>query len=110
MVISRAAVEVRGRGGGEPRHYESRRVGRISGGVREASRGGQRYPLGVSNIAHLIRQLDFEAVVSDALTKYQLDGMQVQADPDVTDESRSLWTPMDRKVEIRVAAWSPEIS
>ena len=36
--------------------------------MREASRGTQRYPLGVSNIAHLIRQLDFEAIVSDALT------------------------------------------
>lgn len=48
--------------------------------------------------------------VSTALAKYQLDGMQVQADADVTDPAHSLWSPMDRKVEIRLAAWSPEIS
>ena len=48
--------------------------------------------------------------ISDALSEYQLVGAQVQAAPYATDETRSLWAPMDRKVEIRLAAWSPEIS
>ncbi|MCH9751283.1 MAG: hypothetical protein K0U61_03600 [Alphaproteobacteria bacterium] len=48
--------------------------------------------------------------VSSALAKYQLDGMQVQAASEVTEPASSLRSPMDRKVEIRLAAWSPEIS
>lgn len=36
--------------------------------AREARGGSQRYPRLVSNIAHLIRQLDFESIVSDALS------------------------------------------
>ncbi len=48
--------------------------------------------------------------VSAALSRYQLDGMQVQTGSEISDATRSVWSPMDRKVEIRVAAWSPEIS
>ena len=48
--------------------------------------------------------------VTAALPKYELDGMRVETGPDATDPASSLWTPMDRKVEIRVAAWAPEIS
>ncbi len=48
--------------------------------------------------------------VSVALSKYQLQGMRVDTGTDATDPASTLWTPMDRKVEIRVAAWAPEIS
>lgn len=48
--------------------------------------------------------------VSATLSKYQLDGMRVDAGADATDAASTLWTPMDRKVEIRIAAWAPEIS
>lgn len=48
--------------------------------------------------------------VTAALSKYELDGMRVETGPDATDPASTLWTPMDRKVEIRVAAWAPEIS
>lgn len=47
--------------------------------------------------------------VSAALSTYALEGMLVSTD-DQTDPAGSLWTPMDRKVEIRLAAWAPEIS
>nr|WP_070958713.1 hypothetical protein [Hyphomonas sp. Mor2] len=48
--------------------------------------------------------------VSAALSRYELDGMHVETGSDATDSTSTLWTPMDRKVEIRVAAWAPEIS
>ena len=47
--------------------------------------------------------------VTAALSTYELDGMRVSAG-DMTDAAATLWTPMDRKVEIRLAAWAPEIS
>lgn len=47
--------------------------------------------------------------VTAALSTYELDGMRVSAG-DMTDSAATLWTPMDRKVEIRLAAWAPEIS
>lgn len=48
--------------------------------------------------------------VSSALAKYRLDGMHMQTDAEMTDEISAYRSPMDRKVEIRVAAWSPETS
>lgn len=48
--------------------------------------------------------------VTAALPKYELDGMRIETGPGATDPASTLWTPMDRKVEIRVAAWAPEIS
>ena len=45
--------------------------------------------------------------VSSALIDYELDGMRLSTEPPAAD---ALWTPLDRKVEIRVTAWSPEIS
>lgn len=48
--------------------------------------------------------------VSIALSKYDLDGMRVDTGADATAPASTLSTPMDRKVEIRVAAWAPEIS
>lgn len=49
-------------------------------------------------------------IVSQALATYQLDGMQLKSSADAPKPTGSVWSPMDRKVEIRVAAWSPEIS
>lgn len=48
--------------------------------------------------------------VESALMDYDLSGMHISAAPDATDPTHTLWTPMDRKVEIQVAAWAPEIS
>ena len=45
--------------------------------------------------------------VSSALVDYELDGMRLSTERPAEE---ALWTPMDRKVEIRVTAWSPEIS
>lgn len=47
--------------------------------------------------------------VSAALANYQLDGMRVTADPALGARD-ALWTPMDRRVEIHLTAWAPEIS
>lgn len=47
--------------------------------------------------------------VSEALTEYKLDGMRIAAET-ADASTETLWTPMDRKVEIRVTAWAPEIS
>ena len=47
--------------------------------------------------------------VSAALQNYQLDGMRVSSGSLAETAAQSVWTPMDRKVEIRVAAWAPEI-
>lgn len=47
--------------------------------------------------------------VSAALQDYQLEGMRVSTRFEVDEQAQSVWTPMDRKVEIRVAAWAPEI-
>ena len=45
--------------------------------------------------------------VSSALVDYELDGMRLSTE---LPSGEALWTPMDRKVQIRVTAWSPEIS
>ena len=47
--------------------------------------------------------------VSTALETYELSGMRVSSEPRAED-AHTLWTPMDRKVEIRVTAWAPEVS
>lgn len=47
--------------------------------------------------------------VSTALSTYDLDGMRVTSEPTVIAQD-TLWTPMDRKVEIRLTAWAPEVS
>ena len=47
--------------------------------------------------------------VSAALAGYDLDGMRIVANAADTDAD-TLWTPMDRKVEISFTAWAPEIS
>lgn len=47
--------------------------------------------------------------VSTALATYDLDGMRIVAEVPETD-MHTLWTPMDRKVEVTIAAWAPEIS
>ena len=48
--------------------------------------------------------------VETALVDYELSGMHVSTGSDATDPTHTLWTPMDRKVEIHLAAWAPEIS
>ena len=48
--------------------------------------------------------------VSAALTRYELVGMHISTEANNTDPAHTVWTPMDRKVEIRLAAWAPEIS
>jgi len=48
--------------------------------------------------------------ISSALARYELAGMHVSAETDATDATHTVWTPMDRKVEIRLAAWAPETS
>jgi len=47
--------------------------------------------------------------VSSALDGYELSGMRLSTEARSADAD-TLWTPMDRKVEIRVTAWAPEIS
>lgn len=47
--------------------------------------------------------------VSAALSTYELDGMRVITEP-ASVAPDSLWTPMDRRVEIQLTAWVPEIS
>jgi len=48
--------------------------------------------------------------VTNALSSYELSGMHMSTQPDTNDPAHTIWTPMDRKVEIQVAAWAPEIS
>lgn len=47
--------------------------------------------------------------VSTALNGYELSGMRLVTE-DETLNADTLWTPMDRKVEITLTAWAPEIS
>jgi|GEM_PF-2152118 len=48
--------------------------------------------------------------VTAALSAHELDGMHIADVEPSADPGASLWAPMDRKVEIRLAAWAPEIS
>ena len=48
--------------------------------------------------------------VATALEARDLSGMHLDSDTIATPTTQSPWAPMDRKVEITLAAWAPEIS
>ncbi len=48
------------------------------------------------------------AAVASALDAHDLSGLRISADMQPKYDA-AVWTPMDRKVEVRLAAWAPEI-
>ena len=48
--------------------------------------------------------------VATALEARDLSGMHLDSDTIATPATQTPWAPMDRKVEITLAAWAPEIS